>query len=201
MLLVQGHGEWNRLANHVGARRSAGHVGRTDKMSSRGFRTEIAPGVFVKVEEVLSPDLHESGTVFGSITGVDSTHNCGWVESERLGIRRIGEITGERNGKRNNFGSIAFRRIRTHQTNRLSIFMLSFDRKHVKGRFSARYVCRRHNHIAFAEFALRLRVNKLHVFERSSADHDTSGASGGTTLRVDRINLDAELVASHVLLF
>lgn len=45
-------------------------------MSSDTLRSKVASGVFIEVEEVVSPDLYNSLSVLGTISGVNGVNAC-----------------------------------------------------------------------------------------------------------------------------
>lgn len=45
-------------------------------MSSDTLRSKVASGVFIEVEEVISPDLYNSLSVLGTISGVNGVNAC-----------------------------------------------------------------------------------------------------------------------------
>jgi hypothetical protein len=56
----------------VGDRGDTGHVAFFLEVGFDGDRPEIASGVLVEVEEAVSPDLDDGGSIFGSESGVNS---------------------------------------------------------------------------------------------------------------------------------
>ena len=59
----------------------------------------------------------------------------------------------------------------------------------------ALYVGGVHNTVVCAKFAFGLGVKKRHVGKGTATNHDSSLTSDGTSLWLDRIYLDAEIIA------
>ena len=74
------------------------------------FRAEIAPQILVVVQEVVSPDLHDSSTVLRPVPRVDGPDACVIIVTERLTVRRVGKVARqgdhERHDLRGRDGSI-----------------------------------------------------------------------------------------------
>jgi hypothetical protein len=54
----------------------ASDVGGTNVVGFNTLLSEVTPGVLIEVEEVLSPDLYEGVSIFGTISWLDAENSC-----------------------------------------------------------------------------------------------------------------------------
>ena len=95
LLLVERDAERDRLIGVVGEGSLADQVGGALKLGLHGFGAEVAPQVLVVVEEVLTPDLNDSASIFRAVAGVDRVHASVIIVTERLAIVGVCEVTGQ----------------------------------------------------------------------------------------------------------
>ena len=80
-------------------------------MSNHRFRTKVTSCVLSSVQEILSPNLDHSATVFWSIVRIDCFHNCRLIILEFCSIRRVWKISKEGNHEWNFFVNVRLRSI------------------------------------------------------------------------------------------
>jgi len=92
LLVVQGDGEGDGLFDDFGLSRVALHVSGVLDVTDGSPCAKTTPGHLAKVNEVLTPDLYGSATIFGTIAGVDARDLGGWVVEVGRGVQRVSEV-------------------------------------------------------------------------------------------------------------